>query len=221
MCTGRIDPAFILRAFSNGTDGVFIGGCWPGECHYPTEGNYYALSVVLLMKKLMEHLGLNSERLRLEWISSAEGIRFSSVMTDFVRRVKELGPLGKGEGTNGDELGLKLKAVQNLLPYIKIVERERLMGSSNNEEAIRAFFASPEADRLFRELILGPLVKSEIMGLLRERPLSLREISERLNLSASEASKHLQLSARQGLVRFDESEKRFAPAQEGWAGAKA
>ncbi len=59
MCTGRVDPAFILRAFSNGADGVYIGGCWPGECHYVTEGNYHALSNVLLLKKVLAHIGIN------------------------------------------------------------------------------------------------------------------------------------------------------------------
>lgn len=212
MCTGRVDPSFILRAFSNGTDGVFIGGCWPGECHYPTEGNYYALSIVLLTKRLLSHIGLNPERLRIEWISSAEGIRFASVMTDFIKKVKELGPIGKGEGIDEDRLKLKLRAIQNLLPYMKMVERERLMVPSNDEEAIKAFFASPEAYRLIEALIIDPLVKSEILVLLRERPLSVREIAERLDLSASEASRYLTLSARQGLIRFDEKQKRFAPA---------
>ncbi len=212
MCTGRVDPSFILRAFSNGTDGVFIGGCWPGECHYPTEGNYYALSIVLLTKRLLRHIGLNPERLRIEWISSAEGVRFASVMTDFIRKVKELGPVGKSEGIDGERLKLKLRAIQNLLPYIKMVERERLMVPSNDEEAIQHFFASPEAERLIQELIIDPLVKSEILILLRERPLSVREIAERLNVSASEASRYLMLSARQGLVRFDEGQKRYAPA---------
>lgn len=63
MCSGRVDPAFMLRAFSNGTDGVFIGGCWPGECHYATEGNYDALSRVSLYKKLLEYIGVNPENL--------------------------------------------------------------------------------------------------------------------------------------------------------------
>ena len=70
---GRIDLAFVLRAFSNGNDGVFIGGCWLGECHYITEGNYDALSMMHLCKKLLEHIGLNPDRLRLEWLSSSEG----------------------------------------------------------------------------------------------------------------------------------------------------
>lgn len=212
MCTGRIDLLFILRAFSNGTDGVMIGGCWPGECHYPTAGNYYALSLVLLTQRLLRHVGLNPQRLRIEWVSSAEGNRFASVMNDFVERVRELGPLQKEIEAEGERFPLKWRALLNLLPYIKMVERERLMVAPGDEEAIRRFYESPEADRLVQALVIDPLVKSEIMALLRERPLSVREIAERLNLSSSEVSRYLLLSARQGLVRFDERQKCFSPA---------
>ncbi len=211
MCTGRIDPLFILRAFSKGTDGVMIGGCWPGECHYPTAGNYYALSLVLLTQRLLRHVGLNPQRLRIEWVSSAEGNRFASVMNDFVQRVRELGPLQKEIEAEGERFPLKWRALLNLLPYIKMVERERLRVAPGDEEAIRRFYESPEADRLVQELVIDPLVKSEIMVLLRERPLSVREIAEKLNLSSSEVSRYLLLSARQGLVRFDERQKYFSP----------
>jgi len=212
MCTGRVDPAFILRAFSNGTDGVFIGGCWPGECHYPTEGNTYALSMVLLTRKLLEHIGVSPQRLRLEWVSSAEGIRFAEVMNDVARRLQALGPLGEGEGIDKNTLKFKLEAVENLLPYIKLVERERLSVRFETEEEYNEFFASGEVDRIFRELIVDKLAISQMMLLLREKPLSVGEISERLCLDPSEVRRHLHRSVRQGLVMFDESQKGFALA---------
>jgi NADH-quinone oxidoreductase subunit E len=126
MCTGRVDLGFILRAFSNGTDGVFIGGCWPGECHYLTEGNYFALSIVHLAKKLLKQIGVSPERLRLEWVSASEGSRYAEVMNDFAGKLKQLGPLGKGEGIDEKNLKFKLDAVSHLVPYIRLVERERL-----------------------------------------------------------------------------------------------
>ena len=207
MCSGRVDPAFILRAFSNGIDGVFVGGCWLGECHYVTEGNYGALSVMHLCKKLLEQIGVNPERLRLEWVSAAEGIRFAEVITDFTKKLKELGPLGI------DENGLKLKfeAVKSLVPYIKLVERERLRVHFDTEDEYDKFFASEEVDRLFRELIVDKLTISQILLLLRERPLSTGEISEILGLSPSEVSRYLNSSAKEGLVRFDEIQKCFVP----------
>ena len=210
MCTGRVDPAFIFRAFSNGTDGVFIGGCWPGECHYPTEGNIYALSVVLLTRKLLQHIGVNPQRLRLEWVSSAEGIRFAEMMNDIARRFQDLGPLGEGEGIDKNALKFRLEAVENLLPYIKLVERERLSVRSETEEEINEFFKSDECDRLFKELIVDQLAISQMMLLLRENPLSVAEISDRLCLDPSEVRKHLHRSVKQGFVKFDEGQKRFA-----------
>jgi NADH-quinone oxidoreductase subunit E len=211
MCTGRVDLAFILRAFSNGADGVFIGGCWLGECHYITEGNYLALSTMHLCRKLLERIGVNPERLRLEWISASEGSRFAEVMNDFSEKLKELGPLGEGEGIDGKGLKFKLDAVKNLVPYIKLVERERLRVPVKSEEEYNKFFTSDEVDRLFKELILDKLEISQIMTLLRERPLSTGEISEILGVDPAEISIHLNSSARQGLIEFDESQKRFVP----------
>ena len=212
MCSGRIDLKFILRAFSNGTDGVFIGGCHLGECNYVTHGNYDALSMVLLAKKIMEHIGLNPERLRIEFMSSSDGIRFAALANDFSRKVKELGPLGTSEGIDENGLKFKLEAVNKLVPYIKLVERERLRVPVKSEEAYNKFFTSDELNRLFNELIVDKLAISQIMVLLRERPLSTGEISETLGLNPSEVSRHMNSSSRQGLVRYDESRKCYALA---------
>ena len=212
MCTGRVDPAFILRAFSNGADGVYVGGCWPGECHYTTEGNYHALSTVLLTRKLLELIGINPERLRLEWVGASEGIRFAEIMNNVSNSIKELGPLGKGEGIDMKGLKFKLEAVKNLLPYIRLVERERLRIQFKTEEEYKEYFASEEVEKLFKELIIDKLAISEIVSLLRDKPLSSSEISRTLDMKPSEVSKYLNASARQGLVKFDEGQKRFAVA---------
>jgi coenzyme F420-reducing hydrogenase delta subunit len=212
MCTGRIDLAFILRAFTNGMDGVFIGGCLLGECHYITEGNYGALSMTHICRKLLELTGVSSERLRIEWISASEGIRFAEVMNSFSNAIKELGPLGTADGESGNGLKSRLDAISNLVPYIKLVERERLRVRFRTEEEYDAFFTSDEFDRLFQKLIVEKLEISKMMTILRESPRSSGEISEILGIGPAEASKHLGNSARQGLVRFDESQKRFVPA---------
>ena len=210
MCTGRVDLGFILRAFANGTDGVFIGGCWPGECHYITEGNYLALSTVHLARKLLKQIGVNPARLRLEWVSAAEGSRYAEVMNDFSKTLTTLGPLGKE--IDPKVLKLKLEGIRNLLPYIKLVERERLRVPHKSEKEYIDFFTSDEFDRLFQQLIGDRLVTSQIVALLRERPLSTGEISEELGLVPSEVSVYLKSSARQGLVHFDEGRKRYVAA---------
>jgi coenzyme F420-reducing hydrogenase delta subunit len=212
MCSGRVDLEFVLRAFSNGMDGVFVGGCRLNECNYITHGNYDALGMVLLCRKIMEHIGLDPERLRIEFMSSADGILFTEVTNDFVKKVKELGPLGKGEGIDENGLKFKLEAATKLIPYIKLVERERLRVPTRSEEAYNEFYNSDELNRLFSELILDKLAISQITSLLRTRPLSTSEIAEILGLNPSEVSKHLNSSSRQGFVRYDESRKCYALA---------
>lgn len=92
MCSGRVDPSFILRAFQLGADGVLVGGCHLGDCHYQ-EGNAKALRRVLLLKRVIKEFGIDERRLRLEWISAAEGERFAAVSTEFTEQIRALGPL--------------------------------------------------------------------------------------------------------------------------------
>jgi F420-non-reducing hydrogenase iron-sulfur subunit len=153
MCSGRVDLAFVLRAFANGMDGVFIGGCRLSECNYVTHGNYNVLNMVLLCRKIMEHIGLNPERLRIEFMSGGEGILFAEVINDFGKKVAELGPLGKGEGIDEIELKSKIQEVAKLTPYIKIVKREKLQSRLLNKEEYDGFFTRDEVDRLIREVI--------------------------------------------------------------------
>jgi DNA-binding transcriptional ArsR family regulator len=113
-----------------------------------------------------------------------------------------------------DEIGMKskLEAATRLVPYIRLVERERLRARFRTAEEYEAYFNTDEVDRLFHELIADKLTISRIMGLLREKPRSTGEISEILGISPSEVSRHLGISAKQGLARFDESQKRFVAA---------
>jgi F420-non-reducing hydrogenase iron-sulfur subunit len=210
MCTGRVDLAFLHRAFQRGADGVIIGGCWPGECHYVTEGNYDALGNTYLFRRLLQHIGLAPERLRIEWIAASEGSRFAEVMSDFAAQLRELGPLGRGEGIDDDALTLKLEAVGQLIPYLKLVEREKLRVPVKSEDAYRDLYGSEEMDRLFGELVADKLAASQILLLLKERALSTGEISQVLGLSPSEISRHMSSTSRQGLVRYDLERKRYA-----------
>jgi len=91
MCSGRVDPSFVLDAFAKGADGVLVGGCHPGDCHY-AQGNYKTLRRVKLLKMLLKDMGLEEERLRLEWISASEGNKFREVVNDMVIKLKEIGP---------------------------------------------------------------------------------------------------------------------------------
>ena len=92
MCSGRIDPAFVLEAFKDGADGVLVAGCHlPSDCHY-LSGNFKAQRRIFLLKNVLEQFGIEPERLRLEWVSASEGDRFAKVITELVEEIRKLGP---------------------------------------------------------------------------------------------------------------------------------
>jgi len=92
MCSGRLDPQFVLAALRNGADGVLIGGCHPGDCHYQ-EGNYKALRRFKLLQRLLADMGIEPERVRLEWIAASEGDKVQRVINEMTDQVRKLGPL--------------------------------------------------------------------------------------------------------------------------------
>jgi F420-non-reducing hydrogenase iron-sulfur subunit len=96
MCSSRVDPQHILYAFKEGADGVFLGGCHPGDCHY-VEGNYKTLRRIALFKIMIKDLGIDPKRLRLEWISAAEGKKYAETMNEFTEQIRALGPLHLNE----------------------------------------------------------------------------------------------------------------------------
>lgn len=152
MCTGRVDLAFIFRSFFDRADGVYIAGCRLDECKYITHGNYHALNLVLLSKRLMEHIGLNPERLRIEFMSSAEGGRFAETVNDFVRKVRAIGPWGKAEGLDEDDLASRVKGLMTLIPYLKIAKREKLASRLKDPQSWDQLFTRDEIETLFREI---------------------------------------------------------------------
>ncbi|MBL7124983.1 MAG: hydrogenase iron-sulfur subunit [Dehalococcoidales bacterium] len=101
MCSGRVEPSFIFHAFAKGADGVMVAGCHPGDCHY-SSGNYKARRRIILLKNMLPQLGIESDRLRLEWISASEGVKFRSTVNEFIDEVTELGPIALNSGV-GDK----------------------------------------------------------------------------------------------------------------------
>jgi coenzyme F420-reducing hydrogenase delta subunit len=90
-CSGRVDPAFVLKAFRKGFDGVMVLGCHPGDCHY-AKGNYYARRRIALLQDLLKALGLPEERFHFEWVSASEGNRFAELVQEFTEKIRKLGP---------------------------------------------------------------------------------------------------------------------------------
>lgn len=111
MCSGRLDPTFVLKAFSEGADGVMITGCHPGECHY-VEQNYKALRRYLLLRRVLAQMGVEPGRLKLVWASAAEGVRLADEITKLVEEVRTLGPLEWPRWASGNGNISQLNAVE-------------------------------------------------------------------------------------------------------------
>lgn len=109
MCTGRLDPSFPLEGLAKGADGIFVGGCHPGECHYQ-DGNYHALVSAALVHEMLAKLKVAPERFLIEWASAAEGPNFVKIITAFTKRIADLGPLGHAEGKDPEVLRQELAA---------------------------------------------------------------------------------------------------------------
>ena len=190
MCSGRVDLDFVFKAFANDRDGVLIGGCRLNDCTYVTQGNYDALGNAYIAKNILERIGLNPKRLAIEFMSG--------------------GPLGEAEGLDKRVVRGAIEAVRKLIPYLRLVEREKLRVPVRTEEAYHEFYNSEEVKRLFDELVGNNLTMSRIVSLIREKPRTIGEISEALGLSSSEVAKHMNSSSRQSLVRYDTGSNRYA-----------
>jgi coenzyme F420-reducing hydrogenase delta subunit len=147
MCTGRLDPSFPLEGLANGADGIFVGGCHPGECHY-IDGNYHALVSASLVHEMLAKLGVDRNRFLIDWASAAEGPNFVKIITRFTEQVRSLGPLGKSEGKNQEELRQQLAEAANAARGRKL--RIGLINAS--KEMVRGGdYSRPVITRLVRD----------------------------------------------------------------------
>ena len=213
MCSGRVDLEFILRAFANGQDGVFIGGCKLDECNYVTHGNYDALANTYMARRILGHIGLNPDRLRIEFMSGADGNLLARYTDEFAKQIREIGPLGTSEGMDKDTVRFKLAAARNLVPFMRLAEREKLRVPVKSKQAYKGFFDNPDTDRLFDRLFSDKLAVSQILLLLAEKPLSTSEISRQLDLNPSDVSRHMITSSRHGMVMYNTASNCYSLAR--------
>jgi len=148
-----VDFTHVFRAFLNECDGVFVGGCHLGECNYITNGNYHAQNMVLLAKKLLERIGMNPERLQLSFMSGAESNLYADHVNSFVKKIKEIGPLGEMEGIGREELLARLGELNRLVPYIKVQKNDKLGTPLLNPAERDTLFTAEEVEKLFSEMV--------------------------------------------------------------------
>jgi coenzyme F420-reducing hydrogenase delta subunit/predicted transcriptional regulator len=178
MCSTRVDPSVILEMFIQGADGVLVGGCHLGDCHY-ISGNYHTEHKMNLTKKLLKRSGIDPARLRLEWISASEGERFSQVVTDFTTEIQNLGPSPlAGNNPNIDMLEATF-AAQNATKDFRLkalVSRERALTEEGN--VYNEKISDEKFHELYDRIITDEFTRHRILQITKNRPLSVKDIAK-------------------------------------------
>ena len=206
LCSGRVDPYFIIEAFIQGADGVFIGGCHPGDCHY-ISGNLYAEKKIKMTKKILERSGFDAGRLRLEWIAASEGELFAKTIAEFTNQILDLGP----SPISGPKPDLKilsnLKTTQNAVSAFrlralvgkerKIVEEGNVYGELKTQE---------EWDEVLDDAIFAEYTRNMIMLLTKDTPRSVIELAKELEEPTDIVLNHVVTLRKKNLVALDNIE---------------
>jgi len=203
MCSGRVDPVFVVDALLKGIDGVLILGCHLGDCHYIT-GNYETELKMKLLSKILGHIGF-ADRVRLDWVSAAEGNRFAHFVHEFTDIIKKLGPSPVSKKDQNAKLRDDLTAVRNALNDCRlrgIVARQRDLTSEGN---VYGDVLNPETfDAFFDDAIEKELIRHKILVKIKDKGRSIPDIAKEIDLKAHLVLNHIVVLRARGLVDVDE-----------------
>jgi len=206
MCSGRVDPVIVLEMFENGADGVIVMGCHPGECHY-LEGNLYAEWRIKMLKKLMACAGLEPERLRLEWVSAAEGSRFANMIKDFTNELKSLGPSPLASEKPDETILASIRAAGRAAGTSRLrtlVGREKELAEGENVYGEKV--TQEEFDELMEESVKEEHLRSRIYLLTKDKSMSVKELAKHLSVDTRVVLRHIVVLRRKGLLAMDRIE---------------
>lgn len=177
MCSGRVDPVFIFQSFLSGFDAVLVLGCHLGDCHYLV-GNYHTEKKMNRVRKLLEIVGVEPERLLLDWVSAAEGVRFAQIVSSFTEEVKRLGPFRKDglkQGLEAAKATVQSERIRWLLgKELDLLQEGNVFGEK---------LSSSEIDLLIDTALKDEYIKNLVLLILKEKPLSCKEIASLVGLS--------------------------------------
>lgn len=203
MCSTRIDPYIIINIFKAGADGVFVGGCHPGDCHY-ISGNYHTKNKIELAQRLLKEAGFEPNRLHLEWVSASEGERFSKVISEFTNEIRALGPnplrgptpdqkiLENLETAEQAALEFRLRALVG--KEYKITNEGNVYGDVKTEE---------EWTEMFNLAIKNEYIRTKIIKLTGKQPYSVLDLSKELNEPTDKVLEHIVYLRRNNQVALD------------------
>ena len=207
MCSGRIEPEFVVDALEKGIDGVIITGCHPGDCHYQT-GNYQTERRYNALKEAIAYTNIEPERIRLEWVSASEGSRFGEVVSDFTEQIRKLGPNKLGSDGKKDEVLLnELSALKNLFSTHasrtlvgkkgEIVEK----GNVYNEK-----FDLDRYNNIISENIRDGYIRNYILASTKTEPKSVIEIAAKLNIKPQKVLNQVSVLRKKNLLALNSIE---------------
>jgi coenzyme F420-reducing hydrogenase delta subunit/predicted transcriptional regulator len=203
MCSTRVDPTIVLEMFIQGADGVLIGGCHIGDCHY-ISGNYHTERKIKLTKKLLKEAGIDPARLRLEWISASEGERFSKVITEFTNEIKGIGQSTlAGENPDIEKLE-SVYAARNVVNDFRLralVGRELSLTEEGN--VYNNKIDQTELDELYDNILQDEFLRHRILQLTKNRPLSIKDISKYVDYSPQTILRQIVTLKDRGLISVD------------------
>jgi len=197
MCSGRVDPLLVVEALVQGADGVLIGGCHPGDCHYMT-GNLQASYKIGLTEKILGLAGIDPRRVQLEWVSASEGQRFADLVRDFTGVLQKLGPSNAGEKMDG------LVAVRNALGdfrlralasnELKIIEEGNVYGDKLGKEKLLDIVYNATKEEFERSMILL---------LAKRNKVSVKDLSKKMNVPTDRVLEHIVALRQKNLISMD------------------
>ena len=199
MCSGRVEPVFVIRALQKGLDGVIVMGCHLNDCHY-IDGNFEELNKYNMLKKILEPIGI-SDRVHLEWVSASEGVRFGEVITKFTNHIKSLGPSPLRNKAESEMLYFDLEAAARAVEDFRLralIARKRKITEDGNvyETTIETEYYEDILDNA----LLAEFQRSKVYLTLQEGPLSVKEIAKRLEINSADVLKHVVTLRQRGMV---------------------
>ena len=202
MCSGRVDPMFVIEALKEGIDGVIIMGCHIGDCHY-MDGNHEALRKVALVKKLLKKVNLDN-RVHLEWVSASEGTRFGEVIKQFNSRIKDLGPSPLADDEPDKGLMENMKIIEQVIQDFTIkalVARQRTVTEQGNVYGEK--IPEDQYNSILDDAIEAEFQQKKILSLMEKGSMSVLDLSGKLNTDTREIFNHINTLRQNNLVELD------------------
>ncbi len=208
MCSGRVDPAFIIEGLKGGLDGVIVLGCHLNDCHY-IDGNFEEERKFAMVKKLLKLIELD-DRVFLDWVSAAEGVRFAKIISEFIGHIKKLGPSPLSLESNKSNLMFKLNAVENVVknPRIRaLIGRERQITTENMGNVYGEIFDQKKFDIILEEALIEEFSCHQMLLSMEKGPKSVKGMAHDLGIESHKVLQYISKLKGNGFIELEKIEK--------------